>query len=449
MNLDTTNALSMIDNAYSEILKHNISESEFCDKVEKILTSILRDSFNRPDKKIGVMIVHNKKEPFFGMRCFPIIDNFEGNCLTEDSFVSPSFNGMYERWKNLKSWCIEIDSNCFNRMELNFTPSELTAMMIHEVGHVIYSDKVVERCWRALRESSVHMNTENKAAMKTLYFLYSTIFSIGALPKVNLKKADLKEERFADSTVERLGYGQYLVSAFQKIIRAYGNTQFVTENDAQKLVEREIEWATLNANDLVLRKNKLKDEIYYRMSKTSSPSLKNIYLSVMKRLGITSKNKYTGNIVTEQTIGNLMQEDFLEKNDLIYDLEKIGHWQTVISNAKRIAKDELVMESFGKQKNKKPQPPSQLDIDAISIEVDRISSHMDRRFVLDLIYDQEEKIEKFEELFEFDKSLKEKYKAKLERMKEELAGFRQQVLAKKNFEKSYKVFVKYPDGYEG
>ena len=74
---------------------------------------------------------------------------------------------------------------------------------------------------------------------------------------------------------------------------------------------------------------------------------------------------------------------------------------------------------------------------------------MDRRFVLDLIYDQEEKIEKFEELFEFDKSLKEKYKAKLERMKEELAGFRQQVLAKKNFEKSYKVFVKYPDGYEG
>lgn len=452
MSIDVKESLSIIDNSYSEFIKHNINESKFCDTLGKVLTTIMNEKFgsesNRTNKKVEVVIVNNTKEPFFGIRCFPVILNAEINehKLNEQT----SFKEIYSKWRDLRNWCIEIDSSCFNRMELNFSPKEFTAMLLHEVGHVYYSDKVVERFWRASRESYIRLQREERVSLQVLNMMYSMIFSFCALPKIwNYSKSAENEERFADSTVSKLGYGEFLLSALQKIIRSYGNSGFKSEQEALDSVKSEIRWAALNATELVNRKNKLKDDIYYRMTKTSSNTFKRMYLNLLQKLGIKVKDRYSGMIVLEQTMEFMNQENFLEKNFLIYDLQTIGNWQTVISNAKRMAKNEIVTEAFGKDRTKKPTPPSQLDIDAISIEIDRITNHMDRRFVLDLIYDQEEKIERFEELYEFDPSLKSKYHAKLERMKEELAGFRTQVLAKKNFDKSYRVFVKYPEGYEG
>lgn len=449
MSINVKDSLAIIDNSFSEFIKHNINESKFCDKIGQVLTLIMNDDDSkRTKKRIEVVMVNNTKEPFFGIRCFPVITNTEINDyqLNEQT----SFKEIYKRWRDLREWCVEIDSNCFNRSELNFTPKEFTAMLLHEVGHVYYSDKVVERFWRASRESYIRLQRDERVALGALNMMYSIIFSFCALPKIwNYSKSAEKEEIFADSTVSELGYGEFLVSALQKIIRSYGNSGFKTEQEALDSVKSEIRWAALNATELIHRKNKLKDDIYYRMAKTNSNALKRMYLNLLQKLGVKAKDRYSGMIVTEQTMEFMNSNNFLEENTLIYDLQTIGHWQTVVSNAKRMAKDDVVTEAFGRNKTKKPIPPSQLDIDAISIEIDRISNHMDRRFVLDLIYDQEEKIERFEELYEFDPSLKSKYHSKLERMKNELAGFRTQVLAKKNFDKSYKVFVKYPEGYEG
>ena len=88
-------------------------------------------------------------------------------------------------------------------------------------------------------------------------------------------------------------------------------------------------------------------------------------------------------------------------------------------------------------------------MDTIYVEVDRIQNHADRRYVLDLIYHQEEKIQNFLELCDVNPELKGKYHGKMQSMLKELESMRQAVLAKRNFDKQYKVFVKYPAGYEG
>ena len=93
--------------------------------------------------------------------------------------------------------------------------------------------------------------------------------------------------------------------------------------------------------------------------------------------------------------------------------------------------------------------PSQLDVDTLFVEVDRIENHADRRYVLDLIYYQEEKINHFMELCELNEALERKYKGKMQSMLRELQNMRNAVLAKRSFEKEYKVFVKCPVGYEG
>ena len=62
---------------------------------------------------------------------------------------------------------------------------------------------------------------------------------------------------------------------------------------------------------------------------------------------------------------------------------------------------------------------------------------------------QEEKIQKFMELCEYNNDLKKKYYGKMQSMLKELEDVRRGVLSKRNFDKNYKVFVKYPAGYEG
>ena len=110
--------------------------------------------------------------------------------------------------------------------------------------------------------------------------------------------------------------------------------------------------------------------------------------------------------------------------------------------------DKIAQEAMFRKK-KKSIVPSQLDVDTIFVEVDRIQNHADRRYVLDLIYTQEEKITTFLEMYEKDEMMMNKHKTKMEGMLKQLASMRQCVLDKRSFDKQYKVFVKYPVGYEG
>lgn len=444
-----TKSIAMMDDIYSSyLLNHN--NKRFCQDLMMTLNKLSND------KHFSVNIVDvgtSQKEPFFGMRVFPDAEQLNTiiSLIQDDSTNVRSLSDLLNTWKHISEWVIEIDSRIFDRMSINFNPQELTAMTLHEIGHTIYSDTKIERYYRAYQECRIHMSSEDKATIKALYFLYQIpLILVCGMRDWRLTKHDLKEEIFADTTVQKLGYGEYLISAYQKIIKAYGNSGYTNDAKADAEAERLIEWCNLNVHDLIHRKNKLKDELYHTGISTNSTYIRSVISKIMSKLGIQAKDKYSGNVVIESALDIPFNDDFITKNDLQYNLKTIGNLENFIAYKRHSASEKIAMEANMFKKSKKgPEIPSQLDVDTIFVEVDRIENHADRKYVLDLIYHQEEKIENFKELFQYNEELKSRYAGKMESMLNELTSMRQAVLNKRNFDKDYKVFVKYPAGYEG
>lgn len=441
--MDLTNKVSMLDDAFSNLLMKKTTESELESSLAVILTGLTENK-----KNFTVSIIQNtsRKEPFFGMRIFPLQSSLDDILKLMIQNEEASFKSVTSKWSNLAKWHIEIDSQVFNRNEINFTPSELTALLLHEIGHTVQSDEVIERVYRAHRECEMRMSVADKASDKLMYFLYSIPLTVGcSVRNWKIGKNAIRQEIFADKSVDKLGYGESLMSAFRKIIKSYGNSDCTADDAEDAAIDNSINWCILNTSDLIVRKNKLKDDLYYRSVKTNSGFIKANIQNIMTRMGIVSRNRYTGAAV-ESSIEVFDSENFIQENELSYDIKKFGFIERSWNDDRRRATS--VLEAFGKSK-KKPEIPSQLDVDAIGIEIDRITNHMDRRYVLDLIYNQIEKIEAFKELCEINLDLKKAYNGKMERMIDELESMRKVVLSKRNFEKSYKVFVKYPANYEG
>lgn len=445
--MDIKDKMSMMDDIYSRYLM-NKNEREFCRDLEQFLRFLTRN------KNINVTIVDNKiaKDPFFGMRIFPAADEIDAICqdLLNDKLCP--FNQIMDRWKHISTWELEIDSRAFDRNMITFNPEELTAMTLHEVGHVIYSDTKVEQFYRAYRSCKVQMKYATSVGARIMYFMYQIplLFACG-MKDWTITSKHLKEEMYADCSVEKLGYGEALISAYSKIIKECGNTVGAyDEHKTQAELERMITWCNLNVSDLDHRKNKLKDELYFTGSKTSSNYIKNTIRDIMKKLGIATKHRYSGNIVMESSIIAFENTDtFLDEYALMYDLKAHGQISNALRSTMESANLELAQEAFGRNKKKSIDVPSQLDVDTIYVEVDRMANHADRRYVLDLIYNQEEKIERFKELYAYNSGLEAKYGEKMESMLKDLAAMRKAVLAKRSFDKQYRVFVKYPEGYEG
>lgn len=448
MKLDTNSTVAFIDEIYSSYLL-NHDEKRFCSDLAASLNKLSSDN-NGKSRFFEVSIVDSKisgKEPFFGMRVFPDAEDLKPTITA----IQDGCNSWLDGWKRISRWIIEIDSRVFNRMAINFNPKELTAMTLHEIGHTIYSDTKIERFYRAYQECKLHMTLADKASAKALYFLYQIpLLLVCGIRDWRLSRNDLKEEIFADMSVEKLGYGKDLVSAYQKIIKAYGNSGYTSDAKADSQVESIIEWCNLNVHDLIHRKNKLKDELYQTGLTSNSSYIRKVISNIMKKFGIQAKNKYTGNIVIESALDIPYIDDFVTHNDLQFNLKTIGALETYINAIQSSVENQIATEAKLFKKSKKGSDiPSQLDVDTIFVEVDRIENHADRRYVLDLIYHQEEKIENFKELFQYNPELKSKYSGKMESMLKELESMRQAVLNKRNFDKDYKVFVKYPSGYEG
>lgn len=436
--------ITILDDAFSSYLM-NKNERELCKKISASLCAF------SSDKDFVVSVINCSKmpkEPFFGMRVFPSEECIMNICneitASEDKLVS--LNDMCKRWKVINSWVVEIDSRVFDRMTINFNPQELTAMLLHEIGHTIYSDKKIEMFYRVFKECRIRMKSSQKESAKLLYFFYMIPLSlVCGLRDWTVTSDDLKEEVFADQSVSKLGYGDHLISAYTKIIHAYGDSSgYSDESRKSDSIANSITWCNLNIGDLVHRRNKMKDELYETGVKTNSSYIKNIISTIMKKISVVTMERHTGNIVTESYS---FDDDFMVDNKLMYEMKGFNNLVNMVNSVSELANNRVATEAFGR--NKKPVVPSQLDVDTIFVEVDRIQNHADRRYVLDLIYDQEEKIEKFMELFEYNKDLKSKYDGKMKSMLKELESMRQAVLNKRSFDKQYRVFVKYPQGYEG
>ena len=441
-------ALTLMDDSYNKYLVGDISQAEMCRNLAAALSSFPYDAGK---KEFTVQVTSNKtgNEKFFGMRVYPDIeemDNFCKDLVNEGDKIR--FTDIVKKWKKIDKWFLEIDGTCFDRNQFNFNPKELTALTLHEIGHIIYSDKPIEGFYRAYQEVKARMNSSDKATQKLMYDIYMIPLTLACMQRrwVNGKN-EVQLEIIADKTVVELGYGQYLLEALDKITRAIGSLN--SQNNQDEL-SSSMNWCQQNIADIMKRKEQLKDELYYRAVRTKSNYMKAMTIIILDKLGFKLRERYTGYVV-ENTIELLSDPEVMQKYMPIVDAmesAKFDKFYNMMHSSNSIAMEAI----FNKRKKVKVELPSQYEIDAIAVEVDKITNHHDRIYVLDLIYEVLERINNFEEAISPDPSLVKKWSAKIRQMKDELEALRQAVLAKKTFATSYKFFVKLPEAasdYEG
>lgn len=434
--------LQVVDDVYTGILTKKMSKSSFENRLGTLLSALPLAS---GEKNITATIVNQKhNEAFFGFRIFP-------NGAALDKLLQMSvdekigYRELLAKWKSIQDWDIEIDAMAIDRQLISFNPKELTAMTLHELGHVVSSERTFERFYRALQEAKARMKLADKQSIKVMYLLYAIPLAIScSMSDWLTPNKNIREEFFADKALLDAGYKTALVDALNKIIETFGS-QVEEANDylKDKQVSSSVQWATLNILDLTKRRNKLKDDLYVQSLRTDSKYMKALCYQIMNVLGVKMRERYTGAVVEQAQFMELTEKDEPAFEAVFDTYKKIGCFEQAILQRQESA----ALESFGKKKA--PQLPSQYDIDVIGIEIDRIENNADRIYVLDLIYALEEKIDQFEEYISGDDSAIKKYESKIESMRKELAMFRKAVLARKIKSADYKLFVKYPAGYEG
>ncbi len=170
----------------------------------------LKDNLNRffIDGKCKGVIFTNNDKMFFGMCVMPIIG-------TKDDDLRDILQSN-EPFK-INTYYLEIDSKLLGA-ELGLTHTEITAVALHEIGHLIGTAAPMEEVRKALdvymMENEDNLNISKIEKCQEL-FLFAVKDAVRKVTSMFENKN--KEEILADEFVIRCGYGNYLISAFRKI----------------------------------------------------------------------------------------------------------------------------------------------------------------------------------------------------------------------------------------
>jgi len=405
------------DFKYIEELFKNIKMKRNVDRSLEALSRVIKRNF---DIELHISIVDNKTNEFFGMCIYPdksTVDKLIENIVTEANKIDE----ILSLWHQTKIWYLEIDSILLYDRNINTNPAELTAVLLHEIGHIIGSNKVPSRLYRIVRYELMKLDYDVKQLIKNPAI--RTLFGLSiieACASKNFKIVETDSEIAADKFVIKMGYRDELNQLFGKLLKSQGNRKMNrTEKDMDKDVKMIVTWTIDNITELKYRKKKLENNLNTLLFRNPSQYVKHLIEDI--------KEKIFGN-EEEQYKKAVIEQYFFKEYDRILT--------------------ESIKNLFDKRG--KIKKISQADIDILSIEVERIENHDDRIYVLDLIYDKLDIVNTALDLIESgDKDKVQQSKQSLMDFKKQLEDMRREVLKIKIQEKQYGLFIKYPKGYEG
>lgn len=420
------------------------------EKVSEMSSSILSTLGieGKENKNFSVSIVNNTKENFFGIRIFPSADELDN--ITKDLIINHGDQAEFElEWKKIQNWMVEIDSNCFDNMCITFAPEEITAFLLFEITNVVYTTDVPNIIYNAYINSYMQQNYFSRKGMEILYLLYEVAFIQTCVCKNWILEKN-NPDRISENAYDVKILNQYkdpVLSGIVKVIRAFGN--LIIEDDLEKFrkADQLINWANKFAFDYVKRKNELKDDLLLKAYSTSSIYMRTLYIRILNTIGIELRERYSGAAIESITADIFDIDNFMKKYSANFNIKNkmgvlIESRIRNIENNNRIALEGI----FG---NKAPLLPKDRDIDMIFVDIDRMENQFDRKYVLDRIYRLMDKIVIFEQYYSSDENTLLSMKYEIDRQKKLLNEARDRVLSKRSFDKTYKVFVKVPEGYEG
>lgn len=185
-----------------------------------------------------IIYTNNTDKLFFGMRVYPNIDGNDAIEIVGDSKTKP-----------FKSYYLEFDSKLFDDM-LGLDEKEYTAILLHEIGHIVYDTETIDEVRRQLdmyfAQTDEHVNLRASKGYRELlaYALKDSVMKVGsAFTKIG------NTEIIADSFVAACGYGPYLESGMRKIARS---TYYLNRDIDNRLIT--LSWVIRLGNEFNIRR---------------------------------------------------------------------------------------------------------------------------------------------------------------------------------------------------
>lgn len=454
---------SNLDNVHSG----SILEEE----AEKVISDILTAMFTGPEDATDTLfnvkfVSPSKAGDIFVVRTYP--SDREAYPICRDLASHTNRGELVDHWHKIKDWNVEINLGCVKRSmyhwegNLNISSDGLAAMIVLDVLNVVKSDNVIDTIYDAYCDSYISDTEYDVRRDGTDVGALSKLYLIPILEACFIKEWIVMSNpiHIASSlNITVSGVEDYLstdsINAYKAslatLIRNNGNTDLMKtpEEKFQKVSERML-WASRYYRDYVKRRSYLRDELTTFAMRTSSPTLRVIYLNFLDQMGMELHERYTGAVV-EGTMAdnwNLFSDSkVMFKYSIVKSPKKYSPFDTSAVTGAYAA-----MEGFKTRLGllrSRPMLPSEKEIDLIFVDIDRMSDQYARKMVLNNIYDIIDRVTAFEEYYSDDDQVMKRYSATINNMLDRLNEARVEVLNKRSFKDNYKVFVNSPAGYEG
>lgn len=400
----------------------NIQQEKEINKNVRLIESAIKREYNIPVK---ISIIDNDKR-FFGMCVYPSPEEIQK--LTEVLIADPSkkkFSEVEKIHRELMSKSekvIEIDSILLYDHNINATAGEIVSILLHEIGHVVGSNSMVNRMARAKEYMMMKFDNRTRKLIPVISFI-PKLFNIVTLQifshQFNLQ---LMKEKEADELAFKEGYGEELYNILGKLIANGKGDQVKKSNkELDKDVEVTIDWLIVNIKELEYRKDRLKKSL--RILKLTSPS------------------KYLSNFISN------IKDKIFRKDD-----EKMIEKAVVINEAfilsclknKKMKAPTGAVDSSGRVRRLVPR-----DLDIYRAELERVNTIDDKIFLLERLYDLMDVAEYAKYMIEVNPKKVMQSEQTIDLFIEALQEIISMTNAKKISKEKYGLFIKYPADYEG
>lgn len=416
-----------IDSAFAK-LDDNRKDSAALATIRRNLKAVFQD------KDIDVTIVENKGDLFI-MSVFPDESAIQ---TIIDAVVNEKTDEMIRKaWKSTNKWHIEIDSRIFTDKRISATSKELTALLLHEMGHIVYSNSIPQRISKVMRLEYARANIETKTALKDK--LFNCILKLPILNACvfdNYKTKDnIKKELQADVFVVKMGYGEELNTVLQKMLVASNDPKIKEVNQTPQQVYSDMKSVTLfsikTVEELKQRKTALvKANLKKLMFNSPSKFIQNAISSIE-----TAFIKGGSGAVTESVKAEYIAKKFAAITESVHN--------------SYLADSEYYMERLFVKKLARIDPAT---LAYIELEKNNIKNNDDKMMLVSYIYSKIDMIDYYITIIDNNvpKYIVPHSKSALLDMKKQMLRLKDEIIAFKLPEVNYNVYVSgYPAGYEG
>lgn len=412
-----------IDSAFAA-MKENKSKRT---SAMRTIKSNLKSSFN---KDIDISIIDSgKRDNFFIMSIYPEESTLDA---VVDAIISGKDDEIIRKvWSETNKWIVEIDDRIITGSIVELTSKEITALLLHEIGHTVYSNSIPQRISKVMKLEYGRANIKLKELLKEKSF--SQILRLPILHACEYDnyrtKANIKKELKADFFVVKMGYGDELETVLDKLI-AETNTKQIEGIDKKS---QDVYADMKSLTNFSLR---TLEDFKERKDKVSREN--------MKKLMFANPSKYV-----QKCISSI--EDVFIKNANV-DATRSEH---AITEAFHGIADKMIEEMYVREffhfggRNLKRLDPT--DFNYISIEKENIKTNDDKMLLISYINTKVDSINFYIACTE-DKDngfVVPHTKEQLLEMRSKLEKIEDEVMKFQITRPEYGLRINYPEGYEG